>query len=392
MSPPERDDCPSCGATDTTPFHDQHDVPVHSCLLVDDRDAAVGFPRGDLALAVCRTCGFVFNRRFDPDNSAYSATYEETQGFSGRFRSFAEDLASRWIDRYDLRGKTVLEVGCGKGEFLELLCRMGDNRGIGIDPSFVPERMETTADVRFVRDVFRPEHAAIEADAIVCRHTLEHIPDVATFMQLVRRAVGERDDVIVLFELPDVLRVLREAAWWDLYYEHCSYFSPGSLARLFARTGFQLEDLSLDFDDQYILIEARRTTGTPGLDHPLVEPVSDVLDAVERFRRQERAVMDHWRSQVTDVRSRGGRVAIWGAGSKGVAFVHALGMDGVDVAVDINPYKQDKYLPGGGVPIVAPSALEADPPALVVAMNPIYLGEIQVELDQRGVDAELVAV
>ena len=31
----------------------------------------------------------------------------------------------------------LLEIGCGKGEFLHLLCEGGRNRGIGIDPAYV---------------------------------------------------------------------------------------------------------------------------------------------------------------------------------------------------------------------------------------------------------------
>ena len=84
-------------------------------------------------------------------------------------------------------------------------------------------------------------------------------------MAQVRAAIGDRTDTVVLFELPDVLRVLRDAAFWDVYYEHCSYFSPGSLARLFRLTGFEVLRLEMDYDDQYILLEAKPVpAGAPG--------------------------------------------------------------------------------------------------------------------------------
>ena len=44
--------------------------------------------------------------------------------------------------------------------------------------------------------------------------------------------IGDRGTT-VLFELPDVACVLEDVRFWDLYYEHCSYFSLGSMARLF---------------------------------------------------------------------------------------------------------------------------------------------------------------
>ena len=168
--------------------------------------------------------------------------YEETQGFSPRFRSFAHELAQRWIDRYDVRGKQIVEIGCGKGEFLVAICERGDNRGLGIDPAFVEERLTTSAADRltFVNALYDGSWGRLDADAVVCRHTIEHIAPVSEFMSSIRAGIGEREDVVVLFDLPDVVRVLREAAFWDIYYEHCSYFSPGSLARLFRRSGFDV--------------------------------------------------------------------------------------------------------------------------------------------------------
>ena len=111
--------------------------------------------------------------------------------------------------------------------------------------------------LRFIRDFYGPAYADLQADYVCCRHTLEHIGDVADFMRLVRQPIGDRADVAVFFELPDTERVLLEAAFWDIYYEHCSYFTPGSLARLFRRTGFEPRRLWKAYDDQYLMIEAR---------------------------------------------------------------------------------------------------------------------------------------
>src|SRR5262249_10284459 len=155
------------------------------------------------------------------------------QGFSPRFRVFMRELAERWLDRYDLRGKDVLEIGSGKGEFLLEMCELGARHGVGIDPATVPERVSGPAasKVEFIQDLYGPGYAHLTGDAVICRHTLEHIHPVAEFMRIIRGSLEGRPDTVVLFELPDALRVLRECAFWDIYYEHCSYFTPGSLAR-----------------------------------------------------------------------------------------------------------------------------------------------------------------
>jgi tRNA nucleotidyltransferase (CCA-adding enzyme) len=220
----------------------------------------------------------------------------------------------------------------------------------------------------------------------VCRHTLEHVHQVGDFMRLVRAAADRRSGTVLLFELPDVLRVLREAAFWDMYYEHVSYFTPGSLARLFERSGFAVLGLELDYDDQYILIEARAGGGEP---LPLEEEPDAMAEAVAEFRRAYDTRVAEWRERLRSAR----RPVIWGAGSKGVAFLTTIGAGGgIELAVDVNPYKQDRWLAGSGVRVVAPERLREYRPDLVVAMNPVYLAEIGQALSELAVDAPLAAV
>ncbi len=374
--------CPSCGADGLEPFYEVERVPVHSCRLVASREEALSFPTGRLELALCQACGFVTNTAFDPSLQDYSLDYEETQAFSPHFVEFLEGLARDWIERYDLRGKRVLEIGSGKGEFLLLLHELGVADAIGIDPGFVPGRVEERPGLRFVRELYTERHAGLEPDAIVCRHTLEHIQPVGSFMRQIRASL--RGDEVLLFELPDVLRVLREGAFWDLYYEHASYFSPGSLARLFRSAGFEVLGLELAYDDQYILIEARPGEGGA---RPLEEPPQVVADAVDAFRRVHGETASRWRERLAAAE----RPVIWGASSKGVAFLTTLGA-GIELAVDVNPFKQERFLAGSGVKVVAPEALREYRPDLVVAMNPVYLEEIGRTLSELGVETRLDAV
>jgi SAM-dependent methyltransferase len=386
--------CPSCGGSGLVIFHEQDDVPVHSCRLVESREEALAFPRGTLRLGFCGRCGFISNTAYDPTLQDYSLSYEETQSFSPRFRVFARELAEHWVERYDLRGKDVLEIGSGKGEFLVLMAELGVGRAVGIDPGFVEERVDSPAAERitFVTDYYSEAYAEA-ADAVVCRHTLEHIPDTGELVRLVRRSLRERPEAVVLFELPDVLRVLDEIAFWDIYYEHCSYFTPGSLARLFRHAGFDVLDLALAYDDQYILVDCRPTDAPTGAPLPLEEEVGVVAEHVARFRRGFADTVSHWRRELAGARDAGRRTVIWGAGSKGVSFLTTLGIaDEIEYAVDVNPYKHGKYMAGTGQRIVAPELLRDDAPDLVVAMNPIYLDEIGTQLASLGVSAELVAV
>ena len=390
--------CPACGAGGAEVFYTRSGVPVHSCLLLDDETEARNFPTGELRLALCSGCGFVYNEAYDPASSRYSPAYEETQAFSPRFQEFLSELAERWVSRYDLVGKKVVEIGCGKAEFLVEMVRHGVANAIGVDPGIRPERLpaDVAARIQPVAGFFPRVMPDLDADAVICRHTLEHVGPVAEFMRQVRAGIGDRTDTAVLFELPDTLRVLREAAFWDVYYEHCSYFTLGSLARLFRRTGFEVLDLEMAYDGQYLLIEARPSAVPVGDEtpHPNEERVADVREAVAGFRRAEEALVQVWADEVGRVSAQGGQTAIWGSGSKGVAFLAALGAQASQVAcaVDINPHKHGKFMAGTAHEIVAPARLGESHPDLVVAMNPIYVDEIRRDLERLELTPELRAL
>src|SRR5258708_28788998 len=225
-----------------------------------------------------------------------------------------------------------------------------------------------------------------------CRHTLEHIPDTAAFMRTVRRAIGDKSGTIVFFELPDVERVLHECAFWDIYYEHCSYFSLGSLARLFRRCGFEVTSLAKEYDGQYLLIEAKPTNGNHTLPLKEEERVAELSKAVAQFQSNCEETVRRWKCKIAMIRQTGQRAVIWGSGSKCVAFLNTIGVnDEIEFIVDINPYRQGKYLPGSGKLIVAPKFLTAYSPDVVIAMNPIYRSEIQQDLDRMGLSPELLS-
>lgn len=392
MPPFSPDTCFSPSPEGKEQVYTVRDVPANSVLLARSRAEARRFPSGTVQLAFCPETGFLTNQAFAADRVHYNEEYEATQGFSDTFSAFHRRLADDLIERYDLHEKTILEIGCGKGEFLTLLCDRGDNEGIGFDPAYRPERNTHPAAERitFVQDFYSEDYAHCDADFVCCKMTLEHIPDVADFVGMVRRTIGDDRDTVVFFQVPETRRVLREVAFWDVYHEHCSYFSAGSLARLFRSQGFDVQSLWTDYDDQYLMIEARPRTGPAGPPLPEEESPREMATDVTRFAEQVSGRIEGWRRLLADCHRQGRRVALWGGGSKAVAFLTTLDLeDEVSAVIDINPHKQGTYLPGTGHEISAPQALVSDPPDIVLVMNPIYHDEIQSDLRSMGLTPAL---
>jgi len=386
--------CPACGREGLDVFYEQAAVPVNSLLLLPDAATARAFPTSGLALGFCAGCGFITNTLFDPAMTDYNGDYEETQGFSARFREFAQAEVSDWVERYDLTGRPVLEVGCGKGDYLATMVEHGIGHGYGYDPAFKPGRISAEAAARIdVVPAFLDAGTRVPpVAALVCRHTLEHVPDVADFLAALRTVVGEQPTVF-LFELPDVQRILDDVAFWDVFYEHCSYFSAGSLVRLFRRAGLQVLDVALVFDGQYLTIEAGAGDPAAGPELALADDLDRLTAAVEHFRTAMTETQARWRREITAVTDTGGRVALWGSGSKSVAFLTTVGItDEISYVVDINPNKHGTYNAGTGQQIVAPQLLQDYQPDLVIIMNPVYRQEITRDLDALGVRARVAAL
>jgi len=384
--------CPNCRAGYCHPFYEVLGVPTNSCLLIDDRAGALNFPTGDVVLAICGGCGFIFNAAWDPLRTIYSYQYEETQGFSPTFNAFNRTIAEELVSRYDVRGKTVLEIGCGKGEFLSLICKLGDNRGIGYDPSFVPDRQHSDQNVRFMREFFTENTNEAAPNLLCCKMTLEHIGQTHQFLTSVR-SVANREDAVIFFQVPDVGRILQEGAFWDIYYEHCSYFSYLSLKHLFTGTGFAVERIWTGYGGQYLMIVASPAEHGSDIAAGDKDDVAAIVRMSASFvaaAARSRAV---WLSRLRSWAGAGQRTVLWGSGSKAVAFLTTLGVrDEVEHAVDINPYRVGKFLPSTGQRIVAPAFLREYRPDNVVIMNPIYRDEVKRELASQRCDPRVYTI
>ncbi|SDF76515.1 C-methyltransferase C-terminal domain-containing protein [Limimonas halophila] len=388
------DSCPNCGDSGMTPIYELRDVPIHSMILLRDPVEAQAFPTGTIRLAACGTCGFVTNTAFDPALERYGADYEASQSFSPTFNTFHERLAEDLVSRHDLAGRSVLEIGCGQGEFLHILAHHGANPVYGFDPAYRGPATQVVAGntVHAVADFFTEASGTIGADFVCCKQTLEHIPDTFDFVHMVRRAIGDRPDTGVFFQVPDFQRIVDEGAFWDVYYEHCSYFTQPALVRLFEAAGFEVQASRVEYDGQYLMIEARPTP-SPSSDATTPASASDQLPDLRGFAERCARQIAAWRTWFDASGAQGLRTALWGGGSKAVAFLTSIGAhQDVTCAFDVNPRKAGTYLPQSACPVMTPEALDRIRPDQIVVMNPIYMPEIRDELAHRGHTAELIPV
>ena len=386
--------CPVCESATFRPFFAIDGLPPLSCALYPTREEARDCPRGEMVLAGCRDCGYIANVAFDPALIEYDGTYENALHFSQVYRDYAKREAEALIQRYDLHGKRVVDIGCGDGRFLSLLCELGGNQGIGYDPSFKDDSLGGALhpDVRIETRYFGPQDAGEAPDLIVSRQVLEHIYEPAGFLRTLRSGLNGHDGTRLAFEVPNAEYLIADLSVWDLIYEHCSFFTASSLATLFQRAGFAVEDLHVGFGNQTLTVEALPAGARMnGHTHPAAQASDAQIQAMQAFEAEAGRRIEGWRKRLSEWKESGAKVALWGAGARAVVFLNVVGAEGAfDTIVDLNPRKHGAFLPGTGDRIDAPEALSTAQPDVVLLMNPNYQTEVAASLRELGVEAELV--
>jgi SAM-dependent methyltransferase len=384
-----REDCPGCGCRRlTTPFRLPRQ-PVVLNYRFRDAVAASRAPRRDVTLRQCRNCGLVFNATFDIHAIPYDENYENRQCFSPAFQQHLEKLARDLTLRNKLNGGTILEVGCGKGDFLRLLCLVAKARGEGYDTSYEPSSAPEPAGLCFHKRYVDAADVTTPFDAVICRHVIEHVPEIGAFLRELHAIAVAAGDPVVVLETPRFEWIVEHLSLWDVFYEHCNYYPTSALAHLCRLAGFKVVRHRSVFGAQYQILELRlaKRPGSRRISAPGI-PKSAKLDG---FARRARKHLDRLAARFTKA-SEGRGWAIWGAGAKGVALVNHLTTTKPRCVIDSNPAKQGGVLPGTRIPIVSPDDPGLLRLGLIVIANPNYAGEIGDVLRRRGFSGRVLTL
>ncbi|MCZ7663014.1 MAG: class I SAM-dependent methyltransferase [Thermoleophilia bacterium] len=372
-------------------FYRGGSVPVFCNVLHADSETARRSPTGVIRLGYCRSCGHVHNIAFDPDLVSYGPGYENSLDFSPSFRDYMRMLAADLVERHGLRGKDIVEIGCGRGEFLRELCEAAGSRGVGFDPSLM-EDVAPPAGVTLLRDLYSASYSDVRADFVCSRHMLEQLPDPRNFVEQLREVLGGRGHVRFFFEVPNGAFVFSELSLWDVIYEHVSLFTGPSLARLFEISGFAVSRLFTSFSGRFLCVEASLGGASGGrLAYIENSPEAPGAEDVGAFAARCAGKLTGWNRHLALWIEKRTRIVVWGAGSKGIMFVNLVEDPGAVAAlVDINPRKQGLFAPGTGHRILSPEELPALRPDVVLVMNRVYEHEIGEGLAGQGLWPELL--
>ncbi|MDF1630573.1 MAG: class I SAM-dependent methyltransferase [Alcanivoracaceae bacterium] len=329
--------------------------PVFQNRMFATAEQAVACTSGDIVLVRDQRTGLVFNQAFNPDLMKYDSDYQNEQSLSTAFLAHLDNVVS--VIKRNFSDSNLVELGCGKGYFLERLQSCGFDI-TGFDPAYEgsnPRIEKREFDVA----------SGLSAHGIILRHVLEHIPSPVDFLESVKEANQGAGKIYI--EVPCFDWICQRRAWFDIFYEHVNYFRLKDLVAMFG----QVYEAGHLFSGQYLYVVA----DLGSLKQPVREE-SDDFAFPEDFLRG----VSQCSEMIRAIAASGGLCGVWGGASKGVIFALLMQRCGVavDCVVDVNPMKQGRYLASTGLQVSAPEqALERLPAGSVIfVMNGNYADEI----------------
>ena len=383
----------SANPTDEQILFSAERVPVLQNRVYRSQDEARNAAHGSLEIRFDRDAIFGWNAKFEPEIIQYDESYDNAVP-SQKFLDYYDSIADYLVNRYDLMSGPVIDIGCGKGTFLERLVSRHDGIAvIGVDPSYEGPARIAEGRLTFIAEEFREQHITTTPSLVLCRHTLEHVPEPTRFLRSILVPLLGKAQVPVFVEVPDLRWILINNAFWDFCYEHLNYFTPTSLAQCLQDAGAAVSCVTPAFEDQYLWAEgmvnadsadvfseeADAATGKDivmpsDYDTRIVEHVAKVFSRLAELRTSR-------------------EVVVWGMATKGVMYsMHAMN-HGItpDHCVDSNPRKQGRYCPLTAIKIEAPEELLQTSPGkryAVICMNPNYSDEIRGQCAEIGLTAD----
>lgn len=330
-----------------TLYH-QAQMPVLQNRVYSTRREAVDCPKGDIRIVENQETGLIYNAAFDSRLVTYDQNYNNEQGHSPSFKRHLEQVAE--VVEHALSREKLVEVGCGKGLFLEMLLERGIDV-TGMDPSY------DGTNPRVIKKYFEPGIIDTPARGLILRHVLEHVPGPFEFLSQLRETNGGSG--LIYIEVPCFDWIIKKRAWFDIFYEHVNYFRLIDFDRMFGKVIHK----GRCFGDQYLYVIADLESLRAPVFAPF-NPVNFPSDFLNGLMAKDDT-----------------RASVWGAASKGVIYSLLRERAGypVKAIIDLNPAKQGKYLPGTGIKVMSPkdAMMLLQKGDTITVMNPNYLGEIK---------------
>ncbi|MBO6891896.1 MAG: methyltransferase domain-containing protein [Roseibium sp.] len=392
--------CRHCGTNLTRQFLDLGYAPPSNAYLSSEELSApeITYP---LRLMVCDTCFLVQTQDYAAADSLFDKDYAYFSSTSRGWLAHAADYAAMITQRLDLTPDSfVVEVASNDGYLLRNFVATGIPC-LGVEPTESTAAAAEELGIPVKRAFFGETLArdlvdsGKSADLVIGNNVYAHVPDINDFTRGLQTIL--KPEGIITLEFPHLMQLVEFCQFDTVYHEHFSYLSLGTVNRIFSTAGlrvFDVEELSTHGGSLRVYgcrAESNHEV-TSAVQELLAEEKRrgmDTLAYYDDFQPRAETVKNQFLRFLLQAKSDGKSVAGYGAAAKGNTLLNYAGVrpDLLPFVCDAAKAKQDKFLPGSHIPVLAPSVLSDSPPDYLIILPWNIAGEVRrvnSSLSERG--------
>lgn len=253
----------------------------------------------------------------------------------------------------------IIDIGCNDGKFLSHLRETGFTNLVGLEPTKNMSSVAIASGFKVFNtflDVATADEIVLgegKFDCVIIRQVLEHIANLENFGLAIQRLV--KPGGVIAIEVPDAELNFRgpDYALWE---EHVNYFTIKSLEIFLQLNGIKLVDSYVSIFSGLCLSVLGRKIDIESEVFSL-EPIDNsIADDFSSFKRWSNGFLtfrENVKKEIESYNKQGFEVVLYGVGSRSSPFLNIVGIcDMLSFAIDDDPRKQGKFLPGSNIEIV----------------------------------------
>lgn len=318
-----------------------------------DADQGITF-----AIYQCQDCGLL---QIVQEPVYYYKDVIRAIAVSEDMKSFRSRYFADFVRSCGLRGKKIIEIGAGAGEYMQIMAE-NDVQVYGLEHRRESVMKAQDHGLRVFEGYIENSSYKIPQapyDGFYIMNFLEHIPDPKAFLKGI--AFNLADGAYGLVEVPNTDFILENKMFSEFMLDHLSYFTKNTLRVMLETSGFEVLSCQVVWNDYILSAIVRKRK---------------YLD-VSSFETHESKLILWLNGYLDEMHANGRKVAIWGAGHQALAIMALADLkDKVECVIDSAAFKQNKYTPASHIPIYGPDKIRELGIGAILVMAGSYSDEV----------------
>ena len=348
--------CRLCNSPRTESLIDLDGFPKAAQYFISSLEQTIEDQPVTLMVCQCIDCGLI---QLKNDPVSY---YKDVITAASLSKASKAKLVNEWrpfLKKYNILGKDAIEVGCGRGDFLEVLESLNIN-AYGIEHSLenIKECKGKNLNVEKAYLTELSESNDKQYSLVVCNNFLEHQPKSKEYLACLRNLVS--NDGVVYISVPNVDYLLEKSCLYEFVADHLVYFTENTLRKAMEINGFNILEAYKKNNGNDLVVIAKPDRNINISSRP--EKKIDISGAMETVSR----IVKSLQNEV----NRHENVAIWSAGHRALALMAISKLNRIKYVVDSAVFKQGKFTPILHKKIISPEEFIKTKCDLLIIMLP----------------------